>query len=119
LTGVSAYTHTVSEIKDVEPSIKHLLGQIRSESNALLHPADAKGSVGLGLKIGIAKLRGLFVELRNIREAWPAEAANLMHQNAVEAGEAYEAVTDVIDLVDPESKLELINLALDIRDLLK
>jgi hypothetical protein len=109
----------VFETRDVESSVKHLLDEIKSASNALLPLADAKPGIGLGLKVGIVKIRRLLAELRDIREARPAEVANLIHQYAAEVDEVYEAVTDVIDLVDAESKPQLIDLALDIHGLLK
>jgi hypothetical protein len=109
----------VLETRDVESSVKRLLDEIQSASNALLPLADAKPGIGLGLKVGIVKIRRLLTELRDIREARPAEVANLIHQYAAEVDEVYEAVTDVVDLVDAESKPQLIGLALDIHGLLK
>jgi hypothetical protein len=63
-------------------------------------------------------LRLRLTRLQHLRDEQPATVTTVIHENAPEVGEAYEAVTDVSEMVDLDDSRELVDLAQEIRSLL-
>jgi hypothetical protein len=105
--AIFGYTHVVLESMDLRSSVKHLLGELQSRSNALLSIWQSPSAIGPDLEMELEAIRKPLIELRDMRAAYPAEVRNVIYKYAPEVGEAYEAVSYVGELVEPANQREL------------
>jgi hypothetical protein len=117
--AIFGYTHVVLESMDLRSSVKHLLGELQSRSNALLSIWRSPSAIRPDLEMELEAIRKPLIELRDMRAAYPAEARAVIHEYAPEVGEAYEAVSDVSEMVEPVNQRAFADLAADIRSLLQ
>jgi hypothetical protein len=103
---------------DIKSSVEQLLDEVWNGSNSLLSLANSKAGIDLDLKTEVGTITQPLTRLQHLRDAQPATVTTVIHENAPEVGEAYEAVTDVSEMVDLDDSRELVDLAQEIRSLL-